>query len=181
MHRHRFGTKLEEGSGRMTRWQDDTSHDNSSHHGQNSSRFLEVVLKKQINSPDFTLYSAAVMMVCPSHWDTVTRTFFQLSKKVNYTLSPWHQPFSPPCPGCPPMSSYNNGERRTMAMMPTMTTPRYGNTLLISQKLLPRHQKILKTLFCEHPNGISFLSIYWAPHNESYLFCSRRWWLLVIF
>ena len=47
-----------------------------------------------------------------------------------------------------------------MAMMPTMTTPRYGNTLLISQKLLPRHTKILKSLFCEHPNGISFLSIY---------------------
>ena len=47
-------------------------------------------------------------------------------------------------------------------MMPTTTTPRYGNTLLISQKLLPRHIEILNTLFIEHPNGISYLSIYWT-------------------
>lgn len=105
MHRHRFGTKLEGGPVRMTRWQDDTSHDNSSHHGQNSSRFLEAWLKKQIIFPDFALYSVAVMIVCPSHWDTVIS---KLSKKVNYTLSPPDIYLLVPCPGCP-MSSYNNG------------------------------------------------------------------------
>lgn len=164
MHRHRFGTKLEGGPVRMTRWQDDTSHDNSSHHGQNSSRFLEAWLKKQIIFPDFALYSVAVMIVCPSHWDTV---IFKLSKKVNYTLSPPDIYLLVPCPRCP-MSSYNNGgwddgrQRRAMAMMPTTTTPRYGNTLLISQKLLPRHIEILNKLFIEHLNGISYLSIYWT-------------------
>ena len=174
MHRHRFGTKLEEGSGRMTRWQDDTSHDNSSHHGQNSSRFLEVWLKKQINFPDFALYSVAVMIVCPSHWDTVIS---KLSKKVNYTLSPWHQPFSGQGSHQCPVTIMG----RWCQPWPLPGMAILGNTLLISQKLLPRHQKIPKTLFCEHPSGISFLSIYWTPNNESYLFCSRRWWLLVIF
>ena len=78
MHRHRFGTKLEGGPVRMTRWQDDTSHDNSSHHGQNSSRFLEVGLKNKLILQTLL---RTVMMVCPSHWDTVTRTFFNYPKK----------------------------------------------------------------------------------------------------
>ena len=61
--------------------------------------------KKQIIFPDFALYSVAVMIVCPSHWDTV---IFKLSKKVNYTLSPPDIYLLVPCPRCP-MSSYNNG------------------------------------------------------------------------
>ena len=66
-------------------------------------------------------------------------------------------------------------QRRAMAMMPTTTTPRYGNTILISQKLLqvlPRHIKILNT------SEWYFLFEYLLDLyiNESYLFCCRRWW-----
>ena len=176
MHRHRFGTKLEGGPVRMTRWQDDTSHDNSSHHGQNSSRFLEAWLKKQIIFPDFALYSVAVMIVCPSHWDTVIS---KLSKKVNYTLSPPDIYLLVPCPGCP-MSSYNNGGWEA--------EEGHGNDANHDHSQIWQYAPHFSETVTQTQQNSQY-TIYWTSEwyflfeylldlhiNESYLFCCRRWW-----
>ena len=94
----------------------------------------QTLTQKQINFPDFVLYSPLPkwlpVPLRPRQWK-----LFKLSKKVNYSLSPMTSPLCPV-----PMSSYNNGGG--WPVMPAMTAPRYGNTLLIS------HEQLLSPIMC---------------------------------
>ena len=144
------------------------------HHGS-----LEAWLKKQFIFSDLYLYSVAVMIVSPSHWDTV---IFKLSKKVIYTLSLPDIYLLVPCPRCP-MSSYINGGWEALEG--------HGNDANHDHSQIWQYAShFSETVTQTQTHRDSQDIIYWTSewflifeyllnlptHSESYLFCYRRWW-----
>ena len=70
-------------------WQDDTSHDSSSHHGQNSSRFLKLWLKNKLIFQT-SYYTPHCQNDCLSHCDPVNENCLNYPKKWIILYPPWH-------------------------------------------------------------------------------------------